>query len=92
MFKGVLISDARNKTIPRKKIAHETLNFFQIIIAKIMGRSISMAAAMLSGQNIYNAIKVVIEKYKGIFYSSNFSAAKLNTPDIYYPGCLSRRP
>jgi len=51
-----------------------------------------LAAAMLTGQNIYNAIKIVIEKYKGIFCGSNFSASKLNTPDIYYPGCLSRRP
>jgi len=47
VFKGVLIREARNKIIPRKKIAHETLNFFQIIIAKIRGRSISMAAAVI---------------------------------------------
>ena len=52
MFKGVLISDARNKSIPKKKIAHEALNFFQIIIAKIRGRSISIAAVKLSESGI----------------------------------------
>ena len=28
-----------------------------------------LAVATLSGQNIYNAIKIVIEKYKGIFFA-----------------------
>ena len=71
-------------SIPKKKIVHETLTLFQIIIAKIMGRSISMAAVTIK-ETSFNIIDHPFRLLFKIIFNRNYSANLANIKSLLVP-------